>query len=95
MLGFTSLALWFLSAAVILGMYVSNTIHGKVTMRAILYIAFFFTFFLVTYTGTIPPVASLAIATLAFIYYGRSTQKSVSLPGGGGGTVDVNSSWAS
>ena len=94
MLGFTPLALWFLFAAVTLGMYVSNNIHGKVTMMAILYIAFFFTFILVTYTGTIPPVASLAIATLAFIYYGRSTRKNVSLPGGGG-TVDVNSSWAS
>ena len=94
MFGLTSLALWFLAAAFSIGLFVSNNIYGKVTFMSILYTAFFFTFFLVTYTGTIPPVASLAIATLAFIYYGRSTKKGVSLPGGGG-TTGVNNSWAS
>jgi hypothetical protein len=93
MLGLTSLAFWFIILSVLLGMFVSNNIHGKVTFMAIPYMAFLFTFSLVTYTGTIPPVASLAVATLAFIYYGRATQRGVSLPGGD--SISANSSWAS
>jgi hypothetical protein len=94
MLGLTLLATSFIFASVILGMFISYNIHGQIGLMVVPYMALFFTFFLVTYTGTIPPVASLAIATVAFIIYGRVTRRGVSLPGGDGPT-GVHNSWAS
>ena len=79
MIGFTSIALWMGCVSFVLGLFVCNNIHGKITWPAIFYIAFFFGFFIISYTGTVPPVVSLAIAIVAFIFYARHTRKVVKL----------------
>lgn len=80
MLGFTSTALWMLFASFVMALLYSNGIHGNIGIMTFPYTVLFFIFTLVTYTGHIPPVASLGIAILMFIYYGRSTRTAPTLP---------------